>query len=168
MTPEQIIEMAKQADIWQPLGLPSDWDRGDYVASQHQLQTFAKLVHNAALDVATALRTSLAEPAAEPVAWWVVNKTTDEKFATTRPDDWNNLNWLKYPLFTSPPPPAEVPLLTDAQLDTVRQWFNCVQDTNVEYLEQHDYALAKEIYERLGRRVPISIEQAVRQNAGLK
>lgn len=47
---------------------------------------------------------SLTAPAVEPVAWWVVNKTTDEKFATTRPDDWNNLNWFKQPLYTSPPP----------------------------------------------------------------
>lgn len=55
MTSEQIIEMVKQVDIWQPLGLPSDWSYGDYVAGPHQLQDFAKLVRNAALDEAAEL-----------------------------------------------------------------------------------------------------------------
>jgi len=39
---------------------------------------------------------------AEPVAWWITSKTTDEKFVTTRPDDWNYLAWNKHPLYTKP------------------------------------------------------------------
>jgi hypothetical protein len=57
-------------------------------------------------------------------------------------------------------PPRREPL-TDEQLDTVRQWFNCIQDTNGGYLAPHDYVLAKEIYERLGMRVPSSVETGI-------
>lgn len=53
-----------------------------------------------------------AQPAREPVAWWIINKTTDEKFVTTRPDDWNNVNWDKHPLYTAPQPARE-PLSDD-------------------------------------------------------
>ena len=101
------------------------------------------------------LRAGLAEPAVEPVAWWVVNKTTDEKFATTRPDDWNNLNWLKYPLFTSPPPPAEpapVPLLSDDEIHGIYD----------ELARSQPYSGAV-----TRRNVARAIEQLVRRKAGL-
>ena len=39
---------------------------------------------------------------AEPVAWWITSKTTDEKFVTTRPDDWSNQAWNKHPLYEYP------------------------------------------------------------------
>lgn len=43
-------------------------------------------------------------------------------------------------------------LLTDQQLDLVRQWFNAVQDVSPQYLTAEDYALAKTIHESLGVR----------------
>lgn len=47
------------------------------------------------------------------------------------------------------------------KLNLYRQWFNAVQDLHPAYLEYADYALAKEIYERLGARVPHSILRAL-------
>ncbi|MGL5480370.1 MAG: hypothetical protein ACRDC7_00640 [Aeromonas veronii] len=47
--------------------------------------------------------------------------------------------------------------LTPAELATVRQWFDSVHDVTPAYLQQGDYDLAKRIYERLGWRVPESI-----------
>jgi hypothetical protein len=40
---------------------------------------------------------------AEPVAWWIVSETTDEKFVSVRPNDWSDINWEKHPLYTHPP-----------------------------------------------------------------
>lgn len=51
--------------------------------------------------------------------------------------------------------------LTLDELELCRQWFDSVQDTNPAYLEQKDYALAKKLYERLGCRVPNSIEKGL-------
>jgi hypothetical protein len=42
-------------------------------------------------------------PVQEIVAWWIVSKTTDEKFVSVRPNDWNDINWDKHPLYTTPP-----------------------------------------------------------------
>jgi len=41
---ERIKELAEQADWWIPLGLPSDWNEGDYVVSPTQLEKFAQLI----------------------------------------------------------------------------------------------------------------------------
>jgi hypothetical protein len=52
----------------------------------------------------TALRAALEQPEqAEPVAWWIVSKTTDEEFVSVRPNDWSDINWEKHPLYTHPP-----------------------------------------------------------------
>ena len=49
--------------------------------------------------------------------------------------------------------------LTDADLQTVREWFDAIQDSNPGYLEQPDYRLAKRVYEACGWRVPNSISE---------
>jgi hypothetical protein len=41
---ERIRELAEQADWWIPLGLPSDWNEGDYVVSPTQLKKFAQSI----------------------------------------------------------------------------------------------------------------------------
>jgi hypothetical protein len=43
------------------------------------------------------------QPEQEPVAWWIVSKTTDEEFVSVRPNDWSDINWEKHPLYTHPP-----------------------------------------------------------------
>ena len=66
---------------------------------------------NHAMPVAAALRQLLEADLvqAEPVAWWIVSKTTDEKFVSTRPNDWNDINWDKHLLYTiQPAQPAPV------------------------------------------------------------
>lgn len=58
------------------------------------------------------------------------------------------------------PGAAEPPSMTlnAAQLELVRQWFNQAQDTaSPGFLERTDFALARELYEKLGIRVPHSI-----------
>lgn len=52
--------------------------------------------------------------------------------------------------------------LTKAELEIVRQWFGNVQDTNPKYLDKDDFILARQIYERLGIRVPDSIKGGTR------
>lgn len=47
--------------------------------------------------------------------------------------------------------------LRPAEVDLIRQWFDAAQDLNEDYLKPDDYALARKIYKRLGRRVPSSI-----------
>ena len=47
------------------------------------------------------------------------------------------------------------------ELELFREWFDVVQDVSPAYLEQKDYALAKKLYEHLGRRVPNSISNMV-------
>jgi hypothetical protein len=51
----------------------------------------------------TAIKTALDQPEQEPVAWWIVSKTTDEEFVSVRPNDWSDINWEKHPLYTHPP-----------------------------------------------------------------
>ncbi|QTL95519.1 hypothetical protein [Aeromonas jandaei] len=46
---------------------------------------------------------------------------------------------------------------TREQVELFREWFDAVQDLNPAYLKKGDYALGKELYERLGLRVPNSI-----------
>lgn len=48
--------------------------------------------------------------------------------------------------------------LTKEELDLVRQWFDVVQDVNPGFLGKEDYALARQIYERLSMRVPDSVK----------
>lgn len=36
----KIQELVKQSDWWKPLGLPSDWNEGDYVVDSVQLKKF--------------------------------------------------------------------------------------------------------------------------------
>lgn len=59
-------------------------------------------------DLRTALDDEIAQ-VAEPVAWWVVSKTTDEKYVSTRPDDWSSANWEKRPLYLHPPQQVATP-----------------------------------------------------------
>lgn len=47
--------------------------------------------------------------------------------------------------------------LSPGDLELIRQWFDAVQDLNEGYLDTEDFELAKNIYERLGIRVPASI-----------
>jgi hypothetical protein len=44
------------------------------------------------------------------------------------------------------------------QVTILRQWFDSLQDTHQEYLEQKDYALAAELYELCGMRLPDSVK----------
>lgn len=48
-------------------------------------------------------------------------------------------------------------VFTADEMDTMRQWFDSVQDCNGGYLVPRDYVLAAEIYKRCGMRVPDSI-----------
>lgn len=129
------------------------------------LETYAKqyphMWKGYLLDAEQTLRAALAQPAVEPVAWWIVNKTTDEKFVTTRPGDWNNLNWLKRPLYTSPP--AEVPLLAEEVI-------GCFEAAECEGLRQVLEATTDEQLKDLVERRLIHAfyaAQAERQKAGL-
>jgi hypothetical protein len=54
-------------------------------------------------DAISVLHTSLEQPVQEPVAWWIVSKTTDEEFVSVRPNDWSDINWEKHPIYTHPP-----------------------------------------------------------------
>ena len=49
--------------------------------------------------------------------------------------------------------------LSNEELDLTRQWFDAVQDLNPKYLEPKDFALARQLYEHLGFRVPNSLKQ---------
>jgi len=60
---------------------------------------------------------ALEQPEQEPVAWWIVSKTTDEEFVSVRPNDWSDINWEKHPLYTHPPQRKP---LSDEELD--RLW----------------------------------------------
>lgn len=53
----------------------------------------------------------------------------------------------------------------DAELNLIREWFDAVQDLNPKILNQADHALAKFIYERLGWRVPNSINEGIAAQA---
>lgn len=48
-------------------------------------------------------------------------------------------------------------LLTPAELDLCRQWFDAVQDLNAPYLTKPDYMLAEKLYRALEMRVPSGI-----------
>lgn len=47
--------------------------------------------------------------------------------------------------------------ISPKELEIIRQWFDCLQDTNPGYLTPEDYQLAKRIYDLRGIRVPDSI-----------
>ena len=48
--------------------------------------------------------------------------------------------------------------LTRGDLSLMRQWFDCVQDLNPQYLTWDDFQLARRLYEVLEMRVPSSVE----------
>jgi len=52
-------------------------------------------------------------------------------------------------------------VISNEELELIRQWFDAVQDMNPGYLERQDYELAQAIYTRLGMRVPNSITDKV-------
>lgn len=88
-----------------------------------------------ALDHIVSVNDMVAQPVMEPVAWWITGKKTDEKFVTTRPDDWSNKNWNKHQLYAAPQPVRE-PLSDEwirertKQLwvfETVKQWVKEVE-----------------------------------------
>lgn len=54
-----------------------------------------------------------------------------------------------------PPPHLE---LTGQDIGLIRQWFEVVQDVSPEYLNKHDYELAKKVYEAIGLVVPNSVK----------
>lgn len=58
--------------------------------------------------------------------------------------------------------PAAVALSRE-ELDTCRQWFDSVQDTNGGYLTPDDYVLAEKLYRSVGMRVPDSIGRVAAQ-----
>jgi hypothetical protein len=43
----------------------------------------------------------------EPVAWLIVHKSTGERFLSTQPNNWDNMDWFKHPLYAAPPQPKE-------------------------------------------------------------
>lgn len=57
-------------------------------------------------------------------------------------------------IFESPP----TLLLTEQDIGLIRQWFEVVQDVSPEYLNKHDYELAKKVYEAVGLVVPNSVK----------
>ena len=61
--------------------------------------------------------------------------------------------------------PAAVALSRE-ELDTCRQWFDSVQDTNGGYLTPDDYVLAEKLYRSVGMRVPDSIGRVATQQGG--
>lgn len=61
--------------------------------------------------------------------------------------------------------PAAVALSRE-ELDTCRQWFDSVQDTNGGYLTPDDYVLAEKLYRSVGMRVPDSIGRVSTQQGG--
>jgi hypothetical protein len=75
----------------QALAICSDWE--DFTADR------------LAGDIQDAINNQMAleQPEQEPVAWWIVSKTTDEEFVSVRPNDWSDINWQKHPLYTHPP-----------------------------------------------------------------
>ena len=116
------------------------------------------------------LRAALAEPAVEPVAWRVHPATYgvghDGVYAlTTRTeqvDAWRRKGWDVEPLYTSPPPPAEVPLTTE-------EYTALAHRIASKYAHRSDprhiaYTFLPSTLEQFVR----AIEQAVRQKAGLK
>jgi hypothetical protein len=92
MTHYEITSMARKAGLFVPrTGIPKDG----------ALTRFAVLAYSAG---AAAELAALEHPEqAEPVAWWIVSKTTDEEFVSVRPNDWSDINWEKHPLYTHPP-----------------------------------------------------------------
>jgi hypothetical protein len=48
---------------------------------------------------------------------------------------------------------------TPQDIDVLRQWFDALQDTNPQYLDQRDYDLASRLYEACGMRVPNSLRE---------
>ncbi len=57
-------------------------------------------------------------------------------------------------------------MLTNEELDLVRQWFDAVADLNPSYLDEADYALALKIYAVLGAKGPGPIRRAKRAAPG--
>jgi hypothetical protein len=41
---KQIKEIAKRAGFYEPMGLPSNWDEGDYIASPKEIEKFGELL----------------------------------------------------------------------------------------------------------------------------
>jgi len=64
---ERIRKLAEQADWYQPIGLPSDWDDGDYVVGPEQMKKFAELIVRECCDVFVELRTRPADLAVKDV-----------------------------------------------------------------------------------------------------
>lgn len=48
--------------------------------------------------------------------------------------------------------------LAEQDIGLIRQWFEVVQDVSPEYLNKHDYELAKKVYEAIGLIVPNSVK----------
>lgn len=156
MTDEQISKMALEAGLGDSHGhLVRYYSK--------EVEAFAQLVRNAAL----------AEPAVEAVGWewrwfdanpntvtfgqWSEWKRVEPRNRLCTVDDSLNefrayiANGYRYELralFTSPPPPAKVPLLTDDEIDDV--WLSA--------REANEYPIG--VFAR-------SIEALVRQKAGL-
>ena len=49
--------------------------------------------------------------------------------------------------------------ISPEQANVLRQWFDSLQDTHPEYLEQKDYVLAAKLYELCGMQLPNSIRE---------
>jgi hypothetical protein len=54
-----------------------------------------------------------AQPVQEPVAWWIVSKTTGKKSVISDPNEWPDIYWEKHPLYTTPPKRPWVGLTDD-------------------------------------------------------
>ncbi len=53
-------------------------------------------------------------------------------------------------------------MLSPAEAELCRQWFDSVQDLNPAYLEPPDFVLVKRLYDTLGMRVPHSILDGIK------
>lgn len=62
-------------------------------------------------------------------------------------------------------PETESGDFTAEEVNTMRQWFDSVQDTNGGYLNPDDYVLAAKLYRLCGMRVPNSISSISEQRA---
>jgi len=76
------------------------------------------------------------QPAQEPVAWLMVNKTTNETWSTaSSPMVWNNAMWNKYPLYTAPPK-REWEGLTEEDLRVVMEEESCSYIAGAKWAEE--------------------------------
>ncbi len=99
-------------------------------------------------------------------AGWALAKRAEVAGAERDSDD-NGTWWtLRIEQFKALAQQPAAVALSREELDTCRQWFDSVQDTNGGYLTPDDYVLAEKLYRSVGMRVPDSIGRIAAQPGG--